>query len=86
MSTKKTAKKPSELKKSLSTLVKNSSFLPRGYELPKPESQYVSLEEGDTRLRILSPAVIGWEAWIDGVAHRTEGADNPFDEACSQIF
>ena len=41
----------------------------------------MSLEEGDTRLRILSPAVIGWEAWIDGAAHRVEGSDNPFDEA-----
>lgn len=41
----------------------------------------MSLDEGDTRLRILSPAVIGWEAWIEGKAHRVEGEENPFDES-----
>lgn len=55
------------------------SFLPAGYELPKPESKFVTLEEGQNRLRILTPAAIGWEAWIDGEAQRLPGQENPFD-------
>lgn len=55
------------------------AFLPAGYELPKPESKFVQLEEGQNRLRILTPAAIGWEAWIDGEAQRLPGQENPFD-------
>jgi hypothetical protein len=54
-------------------------FLPAGYELPKPESTFLTLEEGENRLRILSRAVVGWEAWIDGEPKRAEGQDNPFN-------
>jgi len=67
-------------KKSVAKTAAVTSFLPRGYELPKPTSAYVTLEEGDNRLRILSNAAIGWEAWIDGVAHRIEGEENKFDD------
>lgn len=55
------------------------SFLPAGYELPKPESSYLTLEEGENRIRILSRAVVGWEAWFDGEPKRMEGVDNPFN-------
>lgn len=75
MPTKKSAKKQP------TKIARGSAFLPSGYELPKPTSSYLELEEGDTRIRILSPATIGWEAWIDGVAHRAEGEDCPFDES-----
>ena len=83
MPAKKTIKKE---RKQLQTALKNivsrgKGFLPAGYELPKPTSSYLELEEGDTRIRILSAAEIGWEAWIDGVAHRAPGEDCPFNES-----
>lgn len=76
MSVKKSAKK-APAKKAAPTV--RGSFLPDGYELPKPQSQFVALEEGDNRLRILSRAVVGWEAWMDGEAVRIEGEENTFD-------
>src|ERR1700676_711707 len=39
-------------------------FLAKNYNPPKSSSEnYVSLEEGETRLRILSDAIWGWEDW-----------------------
>lgn len=74
MPAKKPAKKAPVRKASIGV-----SFLPTGYELPKPDSQFFTLQDGDNRLRILSPAVVGWEAWFDGVPKRAEGQENPFD-------
>ena len=41
------------------------SFLPENYELPKSESRYYDLGEGENRFRILSEAVTGWLYWVD---------------------
>ena len=41
-----------------------NSFLPENYEVPTSDGNYLKLKDGDTKFRILSSAVIGWEAWI----------------------
>lgn len=38
-------------------------FLPQGYEPPKAETGYMSLEEGQNKIWILDSALIGWEYW-----------------------
>jgi hypothetical protein len=41
------------------------SFLPEDYQSPKSNSSYTKLEEGETRIRILTAPIIGWEDWKD---------------------
>ena len=38
-----------------------NGFLPDGYEVPKSWGKYVRLGKGDTKLRILSSPLLGWE-------------------------
>lgn len=48
------------------------SFFPSGYEPPKTGGKWIngkSLRPGDNRIRAVSPAVVGFEAWV------TEGKD-----------
>ena len=40
-------------------------FLPKDYEAPKGSSNYLKLEEGQNKFRIVSDAVIGYEYWTD---------------------
>lgn len=40
-------------------------FLPEGYTSPKSTGGYTKLNDGDTKLRILSKPIIGWEDWVD---------------------
>jgi hypothetical protein len=41
-----------------------SDFLPAGYEIPV-ESNYMKLQQGDNKLRVLGSAIIGQEYWIE---------------------
>jgi len=41
----------------------NNEFFPKGYELPKTPSNYMKLEDGQNKLRILSAPLIGWMYW-----------------------
>ncbi len=42
------------------------SFLPTGYETPETPTNYLNkFEEGKTRIRILSSAVVGFELWVN---------------------
>ena len=41
------------------------TFLEKGYKMPKQKSNYLKLEEGNHTFRVLSSAIVGWEAWID---------------------
>lgn len=38
-------------------------FLPENYELPDTKSNYMKLEEGANRLRILSSSIVGYKYW-----------------------
>jgi hypothetical protein len=44
-----------------------SSFLPVDYKIPEGGKPYTKLEQGDTRIRILSSPILGTEYWIDSI-------------------
>jgi hypothetical protein len=39
------------------------TFLQKDYALPKTGSRYTKLEKGDTVIRALSSAIVGWQYW-----------------------
>lgn len=45
------------------TATHTDTFLPEGYEAPRANSNYMKLEKGENRFRILSKPIIGWEDW-----------------------
>src|SRR4051794_15674000 len=49
------------------------TFLPDGYETPETPSNYMELSEGLNSLRVLSPAVVGYEWWTED----TDGQRKP---------
>lgn len=52
----------------------------KGYEMPKSKSAYTKFNKGETKLRILTHPVIGWEDWVDGKPVRSsEEIKVPFD-------
>lgn len=55
----------------------NSDFLPQGYEVPKGNANYMKLEKGENKFRILSKPIIGWEDWDDKKPIRFKMADKP---------
>jgi len=40
-----------------------TNFLPKGYKDESSVGGYLKLEEGETRFRITSPLIVGWELW-----------------------
>ena len=42
-----------------------NDFLPQGYEAPKNAGNYMKLQDGLNRLRILGSAIVGWEYWVE---------------------
>lgn len=51
------------------------SFLPKDYKAPSGSSDFMKLEEGVNRFRIMSEAEIGWEGWKDNKPFRRKGAE-----------
>lgn len=43
-----------------------NTFLPKGYEVPKAQSNYFKFEEGQNKFRIVSDAIFGYEYWNAG--------------------
>ncbi len=43
----------------------NFDFLPEDYVAPKTSSQYMKLQDGENKIRILSKPIMGWEDWLD---------------------
>lgn len=41
------------------------SFLPQNYEPPKSSYNYMKLQEGENKIRILTAPIMGWEDWIE---------------------
>lgn len=39
------------------------SLLPSGYVMPKEISKYLKLSQGETKVRILGSAIVGWVGW-----------------------
>lgn len=59
----------------------SNDFLPQGYELPKSESSYLKLQQGDNKFRILSKPIVGWVDWKDKKPYRF-----PMDKKPAQAF
>lgn len=60
------------------------SFLPDNYEAPKSKNNYMKLQEGENRIRILSQPILGWEDWLDKKPvrfHFNEKPKTSFDSA-----
>jgi len=47
--------------------------IPKGTEVPKSSSQFMKLQDGVNRFRVLSDMVVGWEGWKDRKPFRHEG-------------
>ena len=41
--------------------MQNSEWLPKGYEVPKPQGDYMKFADGANKVRIMSAPVMGWE-------------------------
>ncbi len=55
-----------------------NGFLPENYEVPKGPSNYVKLESGDNKLRILSAPVLGYSYWnLQDKPVRVQGVVEP---------
>jgi hypothetical protein len=42
-----------------------TNFLPKDYTAPEVQSNYMTLEEGVNSFRVLSPAIVGYEWWVE---------------------
>jgi len=39
------------------------NFLPEGYQVPQTQGNYMKLEKGDNKIRVMSSAITGFEYW-----------------------
>lgn len=53
------------------------NFLPENYEIPKSAGDYLKLEDGENRIRVLSFPVLGWEDWNDKTPVRYRFENKP---------
>lgn len=49
--------------------------IPTDVQIPKGSSQFTKLDEGKTKVRVLSDAILGWEGWKDKKPFRVEGSE-----------
>lgn len=47
--------------------------IPKNVEIPKSSGQFVKLQEGKNKFRVLSDVITGWEGWKDRKPFRHEG-------------
>lgn len=47
--------------------------IPKNVEIPKSSGQFVKLQDGVNKFRVLSDVVLGWEGWKDNKPFRHEG-------------
>jgi hypothetical protein len=63
-----------------------TDFLPKGYQAPEVQSNYMTLEEGLNSFRILSPAIVGYEWWVEqGAEGRRPVRVRTFDEIPDEV-
>ena len=55
----------------------DSEFLPEGYEAPQGTGNYMKLQSGENKFRILSKPIIGWLDWKDNKPHRFRMKERP---------
>ena len=54
-----------------------SDFLPEGYEAPQPGGNFMKLQDGENKIRILSKPIVGWLDWKDKSPHRFTMKNKP---------
>lgn len=52
-------------------------FLPDDYKSPSSQNNYMKLQDGENRFRILTAPILGWEDWADKTPVRFRFADKP---------
>src|SRR5690606_20654859 len=52
-------------------------FLPEGYEAPQGTGNYMKLQSGENKFRILSKPIIGWLDWKDNKPYRFRIKERP---------
>lgn len=57
------------------------SFLPKDYEMKEEGSDFLKLEDGDNKFRVLDDAVIGVEGWKDNKPFRRGGENASIDDS-----
>lgn len=60
------------------------SWLPKGYEIPQSTSQFMKLNKGVNRFRILGQPVVGYEWWVENSEGRKPQRVRTFEEAVKQ--
>lgn len=58
-----------------------SEWLDENYEVPSSEGNYLKLETGENKIRILSKPVMGWEGWKEKKATRFAMSKKPEDNS-----
>jgi hypothetical protein len=54
-----------------------SDFLPDSYELPQSGGNYMKLQDGENKIRILSKPIVGWLDWKDKTPYRFQMKSKP---------
>jgi hypothetical protein len=54
-----------------------NSFLPKDYKSPNASDNYMKLEDGENKIRILSSPIMGWEDWLDNKPVRYQMDSKP---------
>lgn len=52
-------------------------FLPENYESPRSFNNYMKLQDGENKIRILSRPIIGWEDWLNNKPIRFRMNEKP---------
>lgn len=55
----------------------SNEFLPENYEAPAGNANYMKLQKGENKIRILSRPIIGWQDWKDKTPYRFRMKDKP---------
>lgn len=55
----------------------STDFLPENYEAPQGGGNYMKLQSGENKIRILSRPIIGWLDWKDKIPYRFRMNEKP---------
>jgi hypothetical protein len=59
----------------------SDKFLEDNYKVPAIDGNYMKFQDGENKFRIMTPAIKGWELWIDGKPKRyKEDEDVPMED------
>lgn len=59
-----------------------NNFLPNDYQVPDKAGNYMRLQDGANRIRILGSAIVGWEGWKT----QSDGSNKPVRKRLNEQF